>query len=144
MRILEINQNLCAVLGKRVGVATCRAGRDAPARPAWHVHKSLIPAQERGNEGQRASGASSRATLSVLRPFPTSLGYLHFRTFCRRATADAPECIYRRRRCTGRHHRRCLRRIARERVPTSHTRGHADTPSLRRRCWPSFVLITGT
>ena len=52
-------------------------------------------------------GASSRATLSVLRPFPISFGYLHFRTFCGRAATDAPECIYRQRRCTGRQHRTC-------------------------------------
>ena len=63
------------------------------------------------------------------------------RTFCGRAAPDAPECIYRRRRCTGRHRRTCCggsrgsaslpaTRAARRRhvSPPTPTRRYADPP----------------
>jgi hypothetical protein len=43
------------------------------------------------------------------------------RTFCRRAAPDAPECIDRRRRCTGRHRRTCC----------GGSRGSASLPATR-------------
>src|ERR1700736_5423772 len=48
------------------------------------------------------------------------------RTFCRRAAPDAPECIYRRRRCTGRHRRTCC----------GGSRGGASLPPTRAHTPP--------
>ena len=107
------------VKGERIGVSACGGGRDAlPRDPALHVWDAF----------PNALRWQSRA-FGYRGPF-YYLHLIHLRALIGRATPDAPERNHRLRRCTGRHHRRCLRRIARERVPTSHTptRPYADTP----------------
>jgi hypothetical protein len=92
------------------GDVRCSAsdGRCTPARPARHVYRTCEPKiTEANRKGRNTESVAAVRRLEALYPsFPRSCARVH-------GFMDVP------------------RRSARERVPTSHTRGHADPPTRR-------------